>query len=273
MAPRSLVAVAILCLSCASAAKPGTLYRKGVDAFEADDMAGAATALGAFVDKSCPLTSTDKRCREAYIKLGHAHERLGSPAGAWAAYDAALAFPPHTRDAAVKADLGAHAGAARRAARSRRRSGARSSSCTATRWATISTRARWSVSVDFEPVVTKEKDASDLHGADYRRIWGGSAPVGDHVLLVEAVHDCKPGIGGRCARSRLRKAWSFKSAVHAPVTIQIRAYGEDGEGDAPRTRARVLAALIEPSPRWRERAAGRGRLRSAPAVSGWRSRS
>ena len=89
----------------------------------------------------------------------------------------------------------AHAGAARRAARSRRRSGARSSSCTATRWATISTPARWSVSVDFEPVVNKEKDASDLHGADYRRIWGGSTPVGDHVLLVEAVHDCKPGIG------------------------------------------------------------------------------
>ena len=90
------------------------------------------------------------------------------------------------------------------------------------------------VSVDFEPVVSKEKDASDLHSADYRRIWGGSAPVGDHVLLVEAVHDCKPGSAGRCARSHLRKAWSFKSAVHAPVTIQVRAYGEDGEGDAPR---------------------------------------
>src|SRR5215203_5504640 len=91
MAPRSLLAAAILCLSCASAAKPGTLYRKGVDAFEADDMQEAVTALQAFVDKSCPLTSTDKRCREACIKLGHAHERLGSPAGAWAAYDAALA--------------------------------------------------------------------------------------------------------------------------------------------------------------------------------------
>jgi len=89
-----------------------------------------------------------------------------------------------------------------------------------------------SVSVDFEQVVNKEKDASELHGADYRRIWGGSAPVGDHVLIVEAVHDCKPGMG-KCARSHLRKAWSFKSAVHAPVTIQVRAYAEDGEGDAP----------------------------------------
>src|SRR4029078_118408 len=109
MAPRPLVAVVstLWCavLGCASAAKPGTLYRKGIDAFEADDMQGAVTALAAFVDKSCAPTSTDKRCREACIKLGHAHERLGSPAGAWAAYDAALAFGPHTRDAAVKADL------------------------------------------------------------------------------------------------------------------------------------------------------------------------
>ena len=98
MAPRVLVAIAI-CLGCASAAKPGTLYRKGVDSFEADDMASAAQDLGAFVDKNCAPSSTDKRCREAYIKLGHAHERLGSPAGAWAAYDAALAFgrTPATR--------------------------------------------------------------------------------------------------------------------------------------------------------------------------------
>jgi hypothetical protein len=57
--------------------------------------------------------------------------------------------------------------------------------------------------------------------------------VGDHVLLVEAVHDCRPGSGGRCTRSHLRKAWPFKSVVHSPVTIQIRAYGEDGPGDAP----------------------------------------
>ena len=123
MAPRSLVAVA-LCLGCASAAKPGTLYRKGVDAFEADDMQGAATALEAFVDKSCAPTSTDKRCREAYIKLGHAHERLGSPAGAWAAYDAALAFGPHTRDEAVKADLERTQRELAERKRSRRRPGA-----------------------------------------------------------------------------------------------------------------------------------------------------
>src|SRR6185369_15311391 len=175
-----------------------------MDAFEADDMAAAAQDLGAFVDKTCPPTSTDKRCREAYIKLGHAHERQGSPAGAWAAYDAALAFGPHTRDEAVKADLER---TQRQLVERKERGGDQAPV----------------VILYRDEVVNKEKDASDLHGADYRRIWGGSTPVGDHVLVVEAVHDCKPGMG-RCARSHVRKAWSFKSAVHSPVTIQIRAY-------------------------------------------------
>jgi len=230
MAPRVLVAIAI-CFGCASAAKPGTLYRKGMDAFEADDMAAAAQDLGAFVDKTCPPTSTDKRCREAYIKLGHARERQGSPAGAWAAYDAALAFGPHTRDEAVKADLER----TQRELSERKDRGGDQAPVVILYRDEVSDEFNARslvVSVDFEPVVTKEKDASDLHSADYRRIWGGSAPVGDHVLVVEAVHDCKPGMG-KCARSHVRKAWSFKSAVHSPVTIQIRAYAEDGEGDAP----------------------------------------
>jgi hypothetical protein len=231
MPPRILFAI-VLCLGCASAAKPGTLYRKGLDAFEADDMNGAATALAAFVEKSCAPPSTDKRCREAYIKLGHAHERLGSPAGAWAAYDAALAFPPHTRDEAVKADLER---TQRQLGERRDRGGGEQAPVVILYRDEVSDEfnARsMSVMVDFEQVVSKDKDANELHSADYRRIWGGSAPVGDHVLIVETVHDCKPGMG-KCARSHLRKAWSFKSVVHAPVTIQVRAYSVDGEGDAP----------------------------------------
>jgi len=229
MAPRSLVALALLA-GCASVAKPGTLYHKGVEAFEADDMQGAVTALGAFVDKSCASTSHEQRCREACIKLGHAHERLGSPAGAWAAYDAALAFPPHTRDAAVQADLER---TQRELTERKDRGGDHAPVVILYRDEVgdeFNARSL-SVSVDVEQVVNKEKDANEPHSADFRRIWGGSAPVGDHVLIVEAVHDCKPGMG-KCARSHLRKAWSFKSAVHAPVTIQVRAYGEDGEGDA-----------------------------------------
>ena len=69
------------------------------------------------------------------------------------------------------------------------------------------------ISLDFEPVVTKEKDVGELHVGDFRRVYGGSVPSGEHVLLVEAVHDCKPG-GGPCARSKLRRAWPFQSAGH-----------------------------------------------------------
>ena len=58
MSPRILLAV-VLCLGCASAAKPGTLYRKGVDAFEADDMAGAQTSLQAAVHLSRPSGGAD----------------------------------------------------------------------------------------------------------------------------------------------------------------------------------------------------------------------
>ena len=204
-------------------------------------MAGALTSLQAFIDKSCPATSTDKRCREAHIKLGHAHERLGSPAGAWAAYDAALAFPPHTRDAAVKADLDR---VQAQLAERRDRGGDQAPVVILYRDEVgdeFNARSL-SVSVDFEQVVNKEKDASDLHGADYRRIWGGSAPVGDHVVLVEAVHDCKPGFGGTCARSRLRKAWSFKSAVHAPVTIRDPRLRRGRRPRAPGPRVRPAVA-------------------------------
>ena len=198
MAPRRLVALALLS-GCASVAKPGTLYRKGVDAFEADDMQGAVTALGAFVDKSCAPTSREQRCREACIKLGHAHERLGSPAGAWAAYDAALAFPPHTRDAAVKADLDR---TQQELTERKERGGDQAPVVILYRDEVgdeFNARSLV-VTVDFEAVVTKDKNANELHSADFRRIWGGSAPVGDHVLIVEVVHDCKPGMG-KCARS------------------------------------------------------------------------
>jgi hypothetical protein len=219
-------------VACASVAKPGALYKDGIAKFEADDMNGASTSLQAFVDKSCGSVEPDKRCRDGYLKLGHAYERLGGPARAWTAYDAALGFPPHTRDEAVKANVDR---VQRQMVERRQRSGV---------LAPVVIRYRDEVSdefnarsvvisIDFEAVVTKDKDASDLHSADYQRVYGGSVEPGDHVLTIEAVHDCKPGSGGRCARSKLRKAFPFTSAPHAPTTIEIRAYSEDGPGDAP----------------------------------------
>ena len=194
MAPRSLVAGRS---SVSPAPRPPSRARCIARASTRSRLTtwpGAATALGAFVDKSCPLTSTDKRCREACIKLGHAHERLGSPAGAWAAYDAALAFPPHTRDAAVKADLERTQA---QLAERRDRGGDQSPVVIMYRDEVgddFNARSLV-VSVDFEPVVTKEKDASDLHGADFRRIWGGSTPVGDHVLRGRGGARLQAGIG------------------------------------------------------------------------------
>jgi len=232
MAPRKLLLACVAGLACASVAKPGTLYKTGVDKFEADDMNGAAQSLQAFVDKSCGSVEPDKRCREAYIKLGHAYERLGGPARAWTAYDAALGFPPHTRDAAVKADVER---AQRQMVERRERGGVQAPVVLLYRDEVSDEFNARSVviSIDFEPVVTKDKDASELHRAEYQRVYGGAVEPGDHVLTIEAVHDCKPGSGGRCARSKLRKSFPFTSAAHAPTTIEIRAFAEDGIGDAP----------------------------------------
>ncbi len=87
------------------------------------------------------------------------------------------------------------------------------------------------LSLDFEAVATRDKDAGELHSDGFHRVYGGSVPSGEHVLLVEAVHDCKPG-GGPCARSKLRRAWSFKSAGHEPKTIEIRAFSRTADGDS-----------------------------------------
>lgn len=90
--------------SCASGGNPSAQYERGMDAFGSDQMKVAAEALGEFVAKACHPANPDKRCRTAYVKLGHAHERQAANGAAWAAYDAALVLPPHTRDEAVRAD-------------------------------------------------------------------------------------------------------------------------------------------------------------------------
>jgi hypothetical protein len=224
------IAAAIGPLGCASAARPGTLYQTGMNAFHNDQMAQAADALAAFGEKVCWGPAPDKRCREAYVSLGHARERLGSPGGAWAAYDAALRFPPHTRDQAINADLDRIRGEL--ADRNARRGEQGPMVILYKDEVSDEFSARSVViSVDFEPVVTKDKDASNLHSPDFRRVYGGLVSAGEHVVMVEAVHDCKPGSGVRCARSHLRKAWPFKSEPHTPTTIEIRAYAESGDGD------------------------------------------
>jgi hypothetical protein len=232
MAPaRSLFAVALV-LGCGAAASPAALYQRGMEAFGRGEMGPAAESLDGFVSKACRPGSSNPHCREAYIDLGHARERLGQPGGAWAAYDAALAFGPHARDEAVKADLDR---TQTELVEKNGREATRSPVIVRYRDEVSETYSARSVviSLDFDPVLTKDKDAGELHAPEFRKVYGGSVPAGEHVLVIEAVHDCKPGGGGSCARSKLRKAWPFRNAAHTPTTIEIRAYDDEGGGDAP----------------------------------------
>src|SRR5262249_35017463 len=151
-------------------------------AYKNDQMAPATDALEGFVAKACVASPPDPRCREAYLKLGHAHERLGAPGGAWAAYDAAMALPPHTRDAAVEADL----------ERTQREVLERNGRASDRSPVIVRYRDEVSdeynprsvvISLDFDPVMTKEKDASELHSPDFRKVFGGSVAAGEHVLV------------------------------------------------------------------------------------------
>jgi hypothetical protein len=213
-------------VACAST-DPAALYKRGVAAYENDEMKPAADALDVFTTKSCGPGATDSRCREAYIKLGHARERLGSPGAAWAAYDAALGFGPHTRDAAVQADL------------NRTQQQLKDKHAQASDRSPVILRYRDEVgeeytarsvliSFDFEPVLAKDKNASELHSSDFAKVYGGSVAAGEHVIVVETIHDCRAGSGVQCARAKVRKAWPFRSAAHTPTTVEIRAIGEEG---------------------------------------------
>lgn len=201
-------------------------------AAKAGDLGAATESLQAFGDKACRPPHPDRRCRQALVALGRAQEKLGAPGGAWAAFDAALGFPPHGNDAEVEADR----------ERNQRELVDRNGKAADRSPVILRYRDEVSdeytprsvvISLDFDPVLTKDKDASELHGVEFRKVYGGSVAAGEHVVLVEAVHDCKPSPGVPCARSRLRKAWPFRSAAHTPTTIEIRAYAEDGTSDTP----------------------------------------
>jgi hypothetical protein len=234
-------AAVLLLAGCASTAKPGALYSQGIKAFENDDLPGAVKALQAFADKSCAGgdKAADKRCRRAYLTLAKAHDRAKAPGAAWVAYEGALEFPPHDDDPAVEAE------------RDRARSELAERQQKASEQAPVVISYRDEVgeaynprsvriTLDGEAILNKEKDASELRSDTFRRVFGRSVAAGEHVLLVEAVHDCKPGSPG-CARSRIKKAFQFKCAPRTPTTIEIKAFARDGEGDGPARPAIDLA--------------------------------
>ncbi|HVZ71662.1 MAG TPA: hypothetical protein VHJ20_04745 [Polyangia bacterium] len=227
---RALFALALV--ACASQSDLNGLYNRGVKAARKDDWDTAMKDLAAFTTTACPWTNPDKRCREAYLALGRGHERRGAPAHAWASFARALAMPPHAKDAAVEQDL-------ERA----RQELADKQQATPDRGPVLlryrdevpeeySLRSVM-ISVDFAPVVTRDKNAGELHSPDFAQVYSGSLPAGGHVLEVESVHDCKTGQERPCTRQHVRRTWAFDTETHTPLTIELRGYADAAEDGAP----------------------------------------
>jgi tetratricopeptide (TPR) repeat protein len=229
----------LLALGCGGS--PEQLYDRGQAAFKQGKLEPAVSDLESFVAKSCGPTGQHGHCRQAYLTLGHAYEKREASAKAWAAYDSALTFGPHSADEAIQTD------------RDRMRDLLAAQQQKETGRAPVIVRYRDEVteeytprsvliSLDFQPIVTRDKDLGELHSPDFRRLYSGSVPAGEHVLVIEMAHDCAPGGGARCARSRVHKAWPFSAPAHTPSTIDIRAYAQSGEGDNPSRPALELEA-------------------------------
>lgn len=213
-------------------ASPEELYERGQASFKHDQLDPAISDLETFAAKSCGPIGAHGHCRQAYLTLGHAYERHQAPAKAWAAYDQALTFGPHGADGPIETD------------RDRMRQALSAAQQKETGHAPVIIRYRdevseeytprsMSIALDFVPLVSKQQDAGELRGPDFRRLYAGSIPAGAHVLVVEMAHDCNPGVEVPCARSRVHKDWPFTVEARTPSTIDIRAYAESGEGDAP----------------------------------------
>ena len=238
----STLALVVLSLgmgACASQKDLNILYGRGIKEARRDDWDPAVKDLEQFAGAACGPAHPDRRCRETFLALGRGYERQGAPGPAWAAFDRALALPPHERDPVVQADL------------ARVQQEVTDKLQQASEHGPILIRFRdeapeeltlrsVTVSIDFAPVVTRDKNVGELHSADFLQIFAGPLPAGQHVLVLEAVHNCKTGQTVPCARSELHRAWSFDSEPHAPTTLELRAYADPGEGDGP---ARPTAAM------------------------------
>jgi hypothetical protein len=220
-----------LAVACASQSDLNVLYNRGIKAARKDDWEVAMKDLSQFSSWACWKAKPDKRCREAYLALGRGHERAGAPAKAWASYDRALAFPPHEKDAAVEEQ---RARAQQQVVDKLQPGGDRGPVLIRYRDEVPDeyTLSSVVISIDFQPVVTRNKNAAELHSPDFAQIFASSLPAGQHVLVLESVHSCKTGQDVPCARSEVRRAFAFDSAAHTPTTLELRAYADPGEDGA-----------------------------------------
>jgi hypothetical protein len=223
----AVVAASGVLLSCSMGASPGELYDRGIKAARAEHWDQASADLEGFARKACGGGHPDKRCREAHLTLGRAYEQRGHAARAWVAFDTALTLPPHDADAEARDDLARleqqlhdrqNASAGRGPVMVRYRD----------EMTDEFTARSVLVSIDFHPVHARNKGAADLRSPDFTQLWTGSLPAGDHVLVIEAAHACKPGVAAHCAASQVHRSWSFTSEARTPAGLDVRAVAEPG---------------------------------------------
>ena len=231
----AVVAVAgatVLVSSCSMGRDPTELYERGLKEARAQQWEPAIGDLEAFARKACAGSSPDKRCREAHLALGRGYEHRGSAARAWVAFDTALTLPPHDGDAAARADLSRVEQQLRE-----KQEGVVGRGPVMVRYRDEMTDEFTAravlVSIDFNPVHARSKGAADLRSPEFVQLWSGSLPAGDHVLIVEAAHSCKPGVAAHCAGSQVHRSWSFTSEAHTPTGLDVRAFAESATGQDP----------------------------------------
>ncbi|HET6147014.1 MAG TPA: hypothetical protein VFH68_05740 [Polyangia bacterium] len=222
-----VLAGAGLALSCGMAANSTELYDRGTKEARARQWEPATSDLEAFARKACGGARPDKRCRQAHLTLARAYEQRGSAARAWVALDTALAMAPHQDDAKARDDLARleqqlreqpHGAGGRGPVMVRYRD----------EMTDEFTARSLLVAIDFRPVHARNHGAGDLRSPDFTQLWSGSLPAGDHVLVVEAAHACKPGVAAHCAASQVHRSWSFTSEPRTPAGLDVRAIVEPG---------------------------------------------
>ena len=211
-------------------ADPSELYERGVKESRAEQWEPAINDLESFVHKACEGTRADKRCRKADMTLGAAYERRGTPARAWVAFDAALTPPPHDEAGGGLED---RARVEQKLRDQQNAAGGRGPVMVRYRdEMTDEFTARLvTVAVDFNLVHARNKGAAELRSDEFTQLWSGVLPAGEHVLVIEAAHTCKPGTAAHCAASQVHRSWSFSSEAHAPTGLDVRAFAESGSDD------------------------------------------
>jgi hypothetical protein len=213
-------------ISCSVGVNPSELYERGVKESRAEQWEPAVNDLESFVHKACEGARPDKRCRKAEMTLGAAYEHRGAPARAWVAYDAALTLPPKDQSDALED-------------RARVEQQVRDQQSAAAGRGPVMVRYRDEmtdeftarsvlVSIDFNPVHARNKGAAELRSDEFTQLWSGVLPAGEHVLVIEVAHTCKPGTAATCGASQARRSWSFSSEAHAPTGLDVRAFAESG---------------------------------------------